>query len=80
LGIRVLTSMPLLPGAEVDIQADFFRELDMPPPPMKVLSVETDKDTGQCRGHLIFLGAREAFLQKIRRWLYSHASINKMMM
>lgn len=77
LGIRILTPMPLRPGAVLDIHADFFKALDVDPPPMKVLSIERDVATGQYRAQLIFLGAREALLQKIRRWLYTHTGSAK---
>jgi CheY-like chemotaxis protein len=74
LGVRVLCEFPLKPGMVIDISADFFRTLDVEPPPMKILSVDQDAGSGLCSAHLIYLGAREAFLQKIRRWLYSHNS------
>ncbi len=77
LGMRIVTEMPLRPGMMIDVAAEFFSQLDVQPPPMKVLNVEMDAKTGNYRAHLIFLGAREAFLQKIRRWLYSHGSSNK---
>jgi DNA-binding response OmpR family regulator len=76
LGVKILSELPLRPGMTIDIIADFFTALDVQPPPMKVLNVEVDKATGHYRAQLIFLGAREAFLQKIRRWLYSHGSAN----
>lgn len=76
LGIKILSELPLRPGMTIDVIADFFTTLDVQPPPMKVLNVEVDKATGHYRAQLIFLGAREAFLQKIRRWLYSHGSAN----
>lgn len=74
LGLRVVTEVHLKAGQVIDISAEFFRELEITPPPMKVLSAETDPATGLCRAQLIFLGAREHVLQKIRRWLYSHGS------
>jgi len=76
LGVRIVSELPVRPGMTLDINADFFTALDVQVPPMKVLSVELDKPTGNYRAQLIFLGAREAFLQKIRRWLYSHGSAN----
>jgi len=76
LGLKVSTNLHLQAGMVMDIQADFFNTLEAPPPPMKVLSCEVDPNTGQCHAHLLFLGAREDFLQKIRRWLYSHGSSN----
>ncbi len=77
LGVRILSELPVRPGMMLDITAEFFTALEVTPPPMKVLNVELDKKTGNYRAQLIFLGAREAFLQKIRRWLYSHGSSNK---
>jgi DNA-binding response OmpR family regulator len=76
LGVKILSELPLRPGMTIDITTEFFAALDVQPPPMKILNVEVDKLTGHYRAQLIFLGAREAFLQKIRRWLYSHGSTN----
>ncbi len=77
LGLRILSSVPLSQGQSLDIQCDFFQELQTEVPPMKVLNVETDPISGQFRAQLIFLGAGEAFLQKIRAWLYTHSGSNR---
>lgn len=77
LGVRIVSELPIRPGMMLEISADFFTALDVQVPAMKVLSVELDKPTGNYRAQMIFLGAREAFLQKIRKWLYSHGSANK---
>jgi DNA-binding response OmpR family regulator len=77
LGVRVTTEVPLKPGMTVDIHADFFKELEAQCPPLKVLNSEVDPETGITRAQLIFLGAPEALLQKIRRWLYQHGSAQK---
>lgn len=77
LGIKILTPIPLRAGMVLDIQSDFFKALDVEAPPMKVLSIERDIPTNQYRAQLIFLGAREALLQKIRRWLYTHTGNSK---
>ncbi|MGE4131667.1 MAG: PleD family two-component system response regulator [Bdellovibrionales bacterium] len=74
LGVRIVTEVPIRSGMLIDVQCQFFTDLDAQPPPMKVLNVEQDEATGHYRAQLIFLGARETFLQKIRRWLYSHGS------
>lgn len=74
LGIYISTKMHLKPGIMMDMNCEFFRNLDTTPPPMKVQTVEFDEASGEFKCHLIFLGAREAFLQKIRRWLYSHGA------
>jgi CheY-like chemotaxis protein len=77
LGLRVISEVPMKPGQTVDISSDFFTELEASCPPLKVLSAETDKETGATRAQLIFLGANEVLLQKIRRWLYQHGSAQK---
>jgi DNA-binding response OmpR family regulator len=74
LGVRVLTDLSLRPGMVVDIGAEFFVALDVEIPPMKVLSVEIDAESGSQRAQLIFLAPREAFLKKIRHWLYTHGA------
>jgi CheY-like chemotaxis protein len=76
LGMKVMCEFPLKPGMVIDIDAQFFKTLDAEPPAMKVLSTEHDEETGMYSAHLIFLGAREAFLQKVRRWLYTHGAGN----
>lgn len=77
LGICIVTDLNLQVGQSLDIHCDFFAELETETPPMKVLSVEKIPGTTQVRARLIFLGAQEAFLQKIRRWLYSHGGSNR---
>lgn len=78
LGARVVCKMPLQIGQVIDLQCEFFRALEVEAPPMKVLNIHLDPATGEQRVQLIFLGAGEAFLQKIRRWLFSHAGSNRM--
>lgn len=74
LGVRIVCEFPLKPGMVIDVRTEFFRELEVEPPPMKVLSVASDATTGMSQANLIFLGATEPFLQKIRRYLFSHGS------
>ncbi len=77
LGALVVSTVPLVPGQVLDIKGAFFDSLSAEVPPMKVLSLEPKKKEGEWRAQLIFLGAREAFLQKIRRWIFSHGSSNR---
>lgn len=78
LGIRILTGESQPTGQRVDIDAAIFKALGIDTvPPLKVLRSEKDPSTGMYRTQLIFLGAREAVLQKIRRWIYSHGASNK---
>lgn len=72
LGIKILTDHKMDEGAVVEMTCDFFDQMLLEPPSMRVLSCIAHK--GQFAVQLIFLGAREAFLQKIRAWIYSHGS------
>lgn len=77
LGVVIRTQMPLKVGQAVDLQGDFFDSLGDKAPPLKVLSVElTDKPDWQ-RVQLVFLGAPESLLQKIRRWIFTHGASNR---
>ncbi len=77
LGVRVSTDIALKAGQSVDLEIDFFNELDAKCPPLKVLSAEVNPETGITTAQLIFLGADEQLLQKIRRWLYQHGGAQK---
>lgn len=77
LGIQILTEDPVRIGQILEINAEIFRTLDIQAPPLKVSRTELDAKTNQYRSTLIFVGAREAILQKIRRWLYSHGVSQK---
>jgi CheY-like chemotaxis protein len=73
LGAVVVTPWQLTPGQIIDIKCPFFDQMGADAPPMKVLSSELINVGGEWRGQLIFLGAREVFLQKIRRYIFSHS-------
>jgi DNA-binding response OmpR family regulator len=74
LGIQITTEEPVRIGQVLELNAEIFKTLDIQAPPLKVQRTEIDPRTGLYRSQLIFLGAREAMLQKIRRWLYSHGA------
>lgn len=74
LGVLVLSSTQLNPGQFIEIKGAFFDQLGADVPPLKVLSTEASGKPGEFRSQLIFLGAREAFLQKIRRYIFSHGA------
>lgn len=76
LGLRILTEDEVKAGEMLNLNAEIFKTLDIEPPPMRVLRAEFDSKSGLWRAQLIFLGAREAMLQKIRRWIYSHGASN----
>jgi len=77
LGLRILTDDSLQVGQKVEVSASIFQTLDIEVPPLKVLQSDRDPASGLYRSQLIFLGAREAVLQKIRRWIYSHGASNR---
>jgi DNA-binding response OmpR family regulator len=72
MGITIVTDEPVRVGQVIELTAEIFKTLDIQAPPLKVQRTELDSKSGQYRSQLIFLGAREVMLQKIRRWLYSH--------
>lgn len=73
LGVAVLCNQPLQEGATLDLKGSFFESLHADIPPMKVLSCE-QAGPQQFRIQLIFLGAKEALLQKIRAWIFQHGA------
>lgn len=77
MGIEVLCSSTLQIGDVIELRAEAFDEIGIAPPPLRVLSCEATQAGYQCQ--LLFLGATETVLQKIRRWIYSHGSnhVNK---
>lgn len=74
LGIEVVCSHVLNPGDVIELRGHIFGDVGFTPPPMKVLTCEPISQGYQCQ--LLYLGASEAMLQKIRRWIYSHGSVN----
>lgn len=77
LGARAICHQPIQEGQILDIEAEFFYQLGIAAPPMKVLSIKPNEKKNTYEAQLMFLGAREALLQKIRAWILSHGSINK---
>ncbi len=72
LGVTILTEEAPKVGQTLEVGAQFFKELELEVPLFKVSHVEQDQTTRHFRSQLIFLGAHESMLQKIRKWLYSH--------
>ena len=77
LGLVVTTSQALQDGQVVELESEFFKRLKVAPPPMKVLSSKKAGSGNKFEAQLIFLGAREPLLQKIRAWILSHGSDQK---
>lgn len=74
LGVKVVAGFAMQPGTVIDIRAEFFRQLGEPPPPLKVLSADSEAKNGKFGAQLMFIGARESFLKKVRRLIVSRAS------
>lgn len=78
LGVVIRTSQQLHAGQTVDLTANFSAQLGDKFPPLKVLNVRTLSEKPLVyRAELAFLGANEALLQKIRRYIFSHGATNR---
>lgn len=75
INLCLTSSIEFTIGQIVDIQSDFFHELGEAPPPMKVQDI-LEKD-GQRIVRLNYLGAKESFLQKIRKWIFTHSQTKR---
>ena len=75
LGASVETNMPFEEGATVEIAGHFFENiLKIEPPPCRVIS-QTKLGRNQYQVDLIFLGASEYQLKKVRQWVFTHGSM-----
>ncbi|MCB0407300.1 MAG: response regulator [Bdellovibrionales bacterium] len=75
LGVKIKTDLPLPEGATVDLRGYFFEHhLDIEPPPCRVLS-QRELRPNSYELQLIFVGANEYQLRKIRQWVFSHGSM-----
>lgn len=77
LGVILRSHVPMEVGSKVDMQSLFFKELGDQAPPLKVLHCEAIAEENCYRVQLVFLGATESFLQKIRRYVFSHGASHK---
>lgn len=74
LGAVIVTSLAVSQGDVLDLQTPFFDNLGEKAPPMKVLAIEKLENSHHYRIELVFLGATEPFLQKVRRYIFQHAA------
>lgn len=77
LGIELSAKNPIPVGDCIELRGDIFDTIGIIPPPLKVLSCQAKTEDDGYVVQLLFLGATEATLQKIRRWIFSHGSLNK---
>jgi len=74
IGIVVITSHKLSDSSVVEVTHPLFVEAGVTPPPVRVISSVSRNQNQEFESRLMFVGADEAFLQKIRSWIYTHAS------
>lgn len=72
LGAVIETPFALESGQTIELTSLFFDHLKAATPPLKVLNSE--KTATGYHSQLLFLGAQEGLLQKIRAWIFSHGS------
>ena len=75
LGVKILSDRKMEEGSIVEINCDLFDNMMIEVPPLRVLTCTSHE--GRFVVQLIFFGAREAFLQKVRSWIYSHGSMRR---
>ena len=76
LGVTAFSTVPFQHGQVIEVRFQFFESLQLDPPPLRVLRCH-EIAPHQYEVELVFMGSREAFLQKIRRWIYTHAGTAK---
>lgn len=75
LGVTVECNQVLQEGTTVDLTGFFFeQQLGIDPPACRVLN-STQVSRGKHEIQLVFLGASEYQLRKIREWIFSHGSL-----
>lgn len=77
VGAEMITNYPLEPEDFLDFAGPLFESIGIEAPPLKVLSCRPGPQSGDFTTQLVFVGASEACLQKLRRWIYSHGSLLK---
>lgn len=77
LGLSIETNLPFPEGTTVELGGYFFENtLQIESPPCRVLSQK--KITSDLyQAELIFLGANEYQLKRVRQWIFSHGSMIK---
>lgn len=73
LGLVLTLPHNLTEGSLVHLETELFSEIGCEPPPMKVLSA-VQLASGVYETRVMFVGVDEAVLQKIRAWIYTHAT------
>jgi len=77
LGVNVSSRLAMNPGELVELQCELFENMGIGRPQFKVLSCQKNIGADEHQIQLIFMGASEALLQRVRGWIYSHGSLMK---
>lgn len=76
LGVVIVTPFPLEEGVVVDINSEIFSDFGVKTPPIKI-GRSQQKDDGRWEARAHYLGATEAFLQKVRAYVLFPAKRNR---
>lgn len=78
LGLVAKCGFPVKTGMVLRLSADLFKSIgvteELEIPAMKVLRIEGSSESGSYLVQMMFFGASETFLHKIRRWIFSHGA------
>jgi len=75
--VQMKTSADFQEGKFIELHCGFFsKDLGEEPPPMKVIRKVAQSDNHWLYT-LSYLGAKESYLQKVRKWIFSHGSSRK---
>lgn len=77
LGLVAHTTFEIPLGYVLDVKSPFFEELGAEPPQMRVTLCEFLPSIGKWRVSLSYLGARESYLKRVRRWISNHGGTNR---
>ncbi len=76
IAVRFKCKAELEVGSFVELNTPFFLEdLGEAPPPLKIINKQKNDD--EWIYTLSYLGARESYLQKVRKWIFTHGQVKK---
>lgn len=69
IGLVIETTQALFEGQSIHLDSILFQSMQIKPPIMKILSCESHKTLKKWRSRVLFVGATDATLQRIRAWI-----------
>lgn len=73
VGLVIETNQALFEGQLINLNSTLFDHIRIKPPVMKVLSCENHKSLKIWRSRVLFLGANDMTLQRVRAWINSES-------